>query len=250
MPVLAKLVDEYDGGLILAKVDTEAEQEIAAQLGIRSLPTCKLIVNGAMAGEFSGAQPESEVRAFLTQHIGEPQGAPQPEGGGIIEHAQAMAEAGQQDQALALLREAQAGDPEDADVAIALGQMCVAVGNYDDARQCLSILEEDDRKKPEAVRLSGLLTLSDTDDASRDEATLSQALQADPKDSDAAYYLGVKQALRGDTDGALDSLLGLMMRDREYGDDGARKLIITIFDIMGDDPRVSSYRRRMASLLN
>ena len=69
MPILAKLADEYQGAFILAKIDTEAEQEIAAQLGISSLPTVKLIVNGGIVDEFTGALPESEVRAFLDKHL-------------------------------------------------------------------------------------------------------------------------------------------------------------------------------------
>ena len=69
MPILAKLADEYQGAFILAKVDTEAEQEIAQQLGIRSLPTVKLVINGGVVDEFSGALPETEVRAFLDKHI-------------------------------------------------------------------------------------------------------------------------------------------------------------------------------------
>ena len=96
MPILAKLADEYQGAFTLAKVDTEANQEIAAQLGIRSLPTVKLIINGAIADEFTGALPEGEVRAFLEKHIG---AAAVPEGG-AVETAQALAAQGQTEQAL------------------------------------------------------------------------------------------------------------------------------------------------------
>ncbi len=246
MPILAKLAEEYQGGFTLAKVDTEAEQEIAGQLGIRSLPTVKLIINGAVADEFTGALPESDVRAFLEKHIG----APAVPEGGLLETAQALAEQGQTEQALQMLREAQAAEPENGDIAIALGQMCMATGNYDDARQCLSILSEADAKKPEAVKLKGVLALSDADDSSRDEQSLMADLEKDKGNSEAAYLLGVKQALRGDTDSAVTTLLNLMMRDREYGDDAARKTAISLFESMGEDPQVSRYRRKMASMLN
>ena len=250
MPILAKLADEYQGAFILAKIDTEAEQEIAAQLGIQSLPTVKLISQGAIVDEFAGALPESEVRAFLDKHL---QAAPPPEeapAAGPVELAKQLQANGDNDQAIAVLRAAQAEDPANGDVAIALGKLCVATGQYDDARQCLSILSEEDAKKTEAGMLRGMLTLSDADDANTDEATLASAVQQDIKNSEAAYKLGIKQALRGDTDTAITTLLELMQRDREFGDDGARKTLLSIFEMMGDDPAVGPYRRKMFNYLH
>ena len=251
MPILAKLADEYQGAFILAKIDTEAEQEIAAQLGIRSLPTVKLIVNGGIVDEFTGALPESEVRAFLDKHLQAAPPAPEelPEAG-PIELAKQLQANGDTDKAMSVLRAAQAESPTDGDIAIALGQLCVATGQYDDARQCLSILSEEDAKKTEAGKLNGLLTLADADDAGTDEPSLISALQQDTSNSEAAYKLGIKQALRGDTDSAVDTLLGLMQRDKEFGDDGARKTLLSIFDMLGDDPSVGVYRRKMFASLH
>ena len=69
MPVLAKLAEEYQGKFILGKLNTEAEQEIAAQFGIRSIPTVKLFQDGQPVDEFMGALPEQAVRQFLGKHI-------------------------------------------------------------------------------------------------------------------------------------------------------------------------------------
>ena len=250
MPILAKLADEYQGAFILAKMDTEAEPELAQQLGIRSLPTVKLIIGGAAVDEFTGALPETQVRAFLDKHITAAPLEQEPEADDPIQMAAALQEQNQPDAALTILREAQAAAPEDADIAIALGQACVATGNYDDARQCLSILKDDDAKKPEAAKLRGLLTLSDADDNSKDEQSLAKALEQDATNSEAAYQLGIKQALRGQFEPAFDTLLKLMMRDKEFGDDGARKAILSIFDTMGDDPQVGVLRRRMFNMLH
>ena len=249
MPILAKLADEYQGAFILAKIDTEAEQEIAQQLGIRSLPTVKLISNGAVLDEFAGALPESEVRAFLDKHLQAAAPEPMPEMG-PVEMAKQLQANGDTEQAMSVLRAAQAENPTDGDVAIALGQLCVASGQYDDARQCLSILTEEDAKKTEAGKLRGLLTLSDADDSSTDESSLASALEQDSSNSEAAYKLGIKQALRGDSDTAITTLLNLMQRDREFGDDGARKTLLSIFDMMGDDPAVGPWRRKMFNYLH
>ena len=98
--------------------------------------------------------------------------------------------------------------------------------------------------------LRGMLTLSDADDANTDEATLANDVQQDIKNSEAAYKLGIKQALRGETDTAITTLLELMQRDREFGDDGARKTLLSIFEMMGDDPAVGTYRRKMFNYLH
>ena len=248
MPVLAKLADEYQGAFILAKINTDAEQEIAAQLGIRSLPTVKLIINGAAVDEFSGALPEGEVRAFLDKHISAGPAAPDPSQD-PVEMAKVLQMQGQTEAALSVLREAQAADPENGDIAIALGQACVAEGNYDDARQCLSILNEEDAKKPGAGMLRGMLSLTDANDGERDEATVLKQLEDDANNSDAMFQLGIKQALRGDFETGVETLMALMQKDRAFGDDAARKTLVSIFDAMGDDPRVGPLRRRMTSLL-
>lgn len=249
MPVLAKLAEEYQGAFVLAKIDTDAEQEIAQQLGIRSLPTVKLIINGAAVDEFSGALPESEVRAFLDKHISAGPAAPDPSQD-PVEVAKMLQEQGQSEAAMQMLREAQSADPENGDIAIALGQACVAQGNYDDARQCLSILSEEDAKKPGAGMLRGMLSLTDADDSTRDEAAVISELEADEGNSDARFQLGIKQALRGDFETGVKTLMDLMQRDREYGDDGARKTLVSVFDAMGDDPRVGPMRRQMFNLLH
>lgn len=249
MPVLTKLAEEYQGAFILAKIDTEAEQEIAMQLGIRSLPTVKLIINGGVADEFMGALSESEVRAFLEKHITAGPAVPDP-GDDPVEMAKVLQSQGQTDAAMAMLREAQAADPENGDIAIALGQACVADGNYEDARQCLSILSEEDAKKPGAAMLRGMLSLTDANDNSRDEQTVSNELAQDAGNSDAHFQLGIKQALRGDFDTGVKTLMDLMAKDRAYGEDAARKTLVSIFDAMGDDPRVGVMRRQMFNLLH
>lgn len=71
MPTLEKLAIEYDGAFILAKLDTEKHKAISQQFGIRSLPTVKLFKNTELADEFMGAQPESAIKSFLDQHLGQ-----------------------------------------------------------------------------------------------------------------------------------------------------------------------------------
>ena len=176
MPVLAKLAEEYAGGFILGKLNTEEQQEIAAQFGIRSIPTVKLFKDGQPVDEFMGALPEQGVRAFLDKHI--------------VDAAAVAAE----------------------------------------LERKLQVFKDELGDAPAATQLEARLA----DDAN---------------DSEARYQLALRKVLEQDHDAAMDLLLQLMQTDRGYGNDAGRQWLLKVFDLLGDDPRVGQYRRRMTSLL-
>lgn len=243
MPVLQKLVDEYAGAFLLAKVNADQEQDLAGQLGIRSLPTVLLVKDGQVAEHFQGAVPESHVRALLERHVAPPAAGPR-------DQAQAAFAAGDYDTALALLRDAAAAAPEDVAVLADLAMVLAASGQAGEAAAVLDRLPEgasgDDRVR--AVRAK--LAFAEKAGESADPAALEQRLAADPGDSEAAYGLAVHCVLTEDYDRALALLLELARRDRGFGEDAARKTLLELFDLLGaEDPRVKSYRRQLFTLL-
>ncbi|MCA9800319.1 MAG: thioredoxin, partial [Cyanobacteria bacterium HKST-UBA04] len=96
-PILEKLADEYAGAFMLAKVNTDEEQMLAAQVGVRSLPTVVLIKDGQLLDQFMGALPEGQVRQFLERHIEKPVASP-------LEQAESLLERGEFEQAITFLR--------------------------------------------------------------------------------------------------------------------------------------------------
>ncbi len=242
MPVLAKLAEEYGGKFILAKVNTEEQQGLAAQFGIRSIPTVKLFKNGQPVDEFAGALPESEIRRFLDHHIPR-------ESDALVEKARQLLLAGDADQALKILEAAKATDPINVNVDIALAQAHAANA---DAARALEIIEKlplEAREKPEVKQIEGLLHFEKLAQQAPDEATLAQRLEQNPEDHEARHLLAARRVLHEDYEGALELLLELMRRDRKYGDDAARKDMVRIFELLGDDPLVARYRGRMMNLL-
>ena len=141
MPILEKLAVEYDGAFVLAKLDTEAHPGIAQQLGIRSLPTVKLFKDRQLVDEFMGALPEPEVRTFLEAHVGAPvpvgnrgRAADAPAEGGVVADALALQlQQGNGERARSMLQEAQAAEPENTEVLLALGQVSASLGDLDTA---------------------------------------------------------------------------------------------------------------------
>ena len=243
MPILAKLVDEYRGQFILGKINTEEQQAIAAQFGIRSIPTVKLFRDGAPVDEFMGALPESDIRLFLDKHL------PRVSDGTVAE-AQQQLLAGDAKGALELLAEARAGDPENPRILVAMAQAHAAAGDLDAATEALDALPMDEQDKAETRQLRGRLFFDQVAIQAGPAETVAQRSAASPDDSEARYQLAAHQVVANDIAGALDNLLLIMQKDRAFGDDAARIALLKLFDMLGDDPMVTRYRARMFNLLH
>lgn len=254
MPILEKLAIEYNGAFILAKLDTEANPNVAQQLGIRSLPTVKLFKDRALVNEFMGALPESEVRAFLDANVGpalvdEPE-EEEPAGDNRVHTAMNLFEQGDAEGAKAILKEAQAEDPENVETLLALGQVCVSTGDVETAESCLKALPEDDRKGAQALRLAGILEIAKDSDTTVSAQALQAELDKDPASSEARYNVAIAQSLGGDIQGAMDHLLKLVQTDPEYKEGAPRAKLLALFNVLGDDPLVGQYRRKLFALLH
>lgn len=254
MPILEKLAIEYNGAFILAKLDTEAHPGIAQQLGIRSLPTVKLFKDRQLVNEFMGALPESEVRAFLETNVGPAlpaEDAPEEEtGDDRVSTAMALFEQGQADEARALLQQAQADEPENAEILLALGQVCISTGDLETAESCLKALPEEDREGPQGQRLAGILELTRENPDSESPATLQAELDKNPDSSDIRYKLAIAESLAGNTQTAMDHLLKLVQTDPGYNDGAPREKLLALFKVLGDDPLVGQYRRKLFASLH
>ena len=253
MPILEKLAIEYNGAFVLAKLDTEANPGIAQQLGIRSLPTVKLFKVRQLVNEFMGALPESEVRAFLEANVGPALPAEEPEedaGDNRVLSAMALFEQGQAEEARALLQEAQADEPENPEVLLALGQVCVSTGDLDTAESCLKALPEAERDGAQAQRLAGIIELSRESDNSDSPAALQAELENNPGSSEIRYKLAIAESLAGNIQSAMDHLLKLVQTDPGYNDGAPREKLLALFKVLGDDPLVGQYRRKLFASLH
>ena len=242
MPLLAKLADEYQGRFIVAKIDTEAQQAIAAQFGIRSIPTVKLFRDGQPVDEFAGALPEAEIRAFLERHL------PRASDGSVAEAEQRL-HAGDRDGALELLSQALLEDPGNPRILMAMAQIKVVDGDFEAAEQTLSLLPPDEQAKPEVRRLLGQVFFGRI--AAQESPDVSAARLTEAADDSAARYRQAAHQIGiGEIDAGAENLLTIMQKDRDFGDDAARTALLKLFDMLGDEPSVNRYRARMFNLLH
>ncbi len=238
MPMLAALAEEYQGGFLLAKVNTEEQQALAAHFGIRSIPSLKLFFQGQMVEEIEGVQPESAFRQLLDKYVVR-------ESDGALAQAQEYLAAGDSDAAYATLMAAQQQDPSNQQVLAAVGDMAVDRGEIETAETVAKLLEGEAGEALTA-KLAVIKQLSDAPA----EADLLQRLEADPNDSEAIHLLAVRHIAEGKVEQGMEALLQLMKRDPSYGDDAARKAMLEAFQALGSNPLVGRYRRAMFAQLH
>lgn len=242
-PILEKIANELAGKVIVAKINTEQEQGLAAEFGIRSLPTVQLFKSGQPVDQFMGALPEAQVREFLDRHI--PRASD-----GLLERALGLMEGGDLARAEALIEQALAEDPGNARVALAQVELTAARGDIAEAEAQLDRLPIELAHDPAVVALRGRLRFAAALEGAPPESELGARLETDPNDSDSRYRLAAYQVVKGDYTAALENLLALMKRDRAYGDDAGRKGMLAVFDLLGGEGElVARYRARMMTAL-
>ncbi|MCX7078881.1 MAG: thioredoxin [Pseudomonas sp.] len=245
MPMLQQIAESYQGELLLAKVNCDAEPDIVSRFGIRSLPTVVLFKDGQPVDGFAGAQPESAIRALLEPHVQ----MPPPAAADPLEQAQTLFDEGRFADAEATLKTLLSEDNSNAK-ALILYARCLAERNeLSEAQTVLDAVQGDEHKAALAGAKAQLKFLGLAADLP-DVADLKTRLAQNPLDDEAVYQLAVQQLARQQYDAALDGLLKLFIRNRSYSEGLPHKTLLQVFDLLGNDhPLVTAYRRKLFAAL-
>jgi putative thioredoxin len=243
MPLLERLANEYSGRFQLAKVNTEEEQQLAQQLGIRSLPTVVLFKDRTSVDHFVGVVPEAEIRAMLDRHLPRTSDVP-------LNQVQTLKAQGDFAGAQAALQHLLARNPEDVLLQTEAAELHALDGDVEVARQALRQLQMQEPNHPAVKRLSARITFSDVIAKHPDLRRLRTQAAEHPHDLTLRHALAVHQLLSGDVEPALRTWLDMVSKHREFDDDLARRSLVLAFELIGDaDPIVARTRRAMARLL-
>ena len=240
-PVLEKLADEYSGKFVLAKVNVDESPSLAGAFGVQGIPAVKLIKDGEIAGEFTGALPEPAVREMLSRYLPSEHDEQAGEAADLEEQGKAA-------EAQAIYRSILDAEPQHAKSLLGLGRVLMTAGDRDGALETLDRISPVAEERKIADRLIARLQLQG--DQSADEATLRKNLAADPDSLEARFDLAQALAANEKFEEALSEFLNIVKRDREFRDDGARKAMIQIFEVLDpDDPLTDKYRTELAAVL-
>lgn len=243
MPLLDRLAEEYGGRFRLAKINTDEQQELAQQLGIRSLPTVVLFKDRTSVDHFVGVVPEAQIRRLLDKHLPTSSDGP-------LERAQALKTQGDFSAARAIIEGALANDRDNITYLTELAELRALDGDLDGARTELQRLQGIEPNHATVKRLAALLNFSDIVAAHPDVRSLRERVSSNGGDLDLSHALAVHQLLGGDVEPALQTWIEMMRNHRGYKDDLARRSLLQAFELIGDaDPIVSRTRKEMSRLL-
>lgn len=244
MPVLKKLVEDYDGKFVLAKVNTDEQRELAKAHGIRSLPTMRVYKNGEMAEEILAAQSESTLRILLDRYI-------ERESDTVRERATAAWQQGKHSEALSLLQDAHLAEPDNHQLTLAYAEFKMRQGQLEEAGELIASLPRDVRDEQQASRLNALLQFAMLTRDAPGMAELESTVDNNPDDLEARYQLAAWYVLDNRMELALEAFMQLLQRDRDFRDDAGRKGLLAVFDLLENEGElVNSYRRKLFTLLH
>lgn len=246
-PILEKVVASYGGKVRLVKINTDEHPAIAGQLRVQSLPTVYAFRDGRPLDGFMGAQPESQVRAFIDRLLGEDAEA---DLASVIEAAEAALEEGDLQGAAEAFAAVLQEDQQNAQALAGLARCYLISGDTARAEQTLALVPPDKQSSAPVQSVRAALELAKLAGKSDNSAELEQRLAANPADLEARFDLAVALAARGKKAEALEHLLDLVRRDRNWNDQAARKQLVQLFDAWGPkDECTLDGRRRLSSIL-
>jgi putative thioredoxin len=231
-PMLEKLVKEYD--FVLAKIDIDQNPELAHEYGVEGVPDVRVVVQGEVMNGFVGVLPEPKLRDLLTQlklkselEMG-------------LEAIHVARVAGDVDGAKQLFETLTQKYPENRKLMLEAARFLISQKSLDSAEKALSVIQEDEKEFfAEAQAIRALIQFNREVENPVLETELDQA-----------YVAAVKRALAGDYETAFHAFLDIVKRDRKYRNDGARKAMITLFGLLGDDhPLTKEYRKQLMQAL-
>ncbi|CAG4971386.1 thioredoxin [Novilysobacter luteus] len=241
-PVLEKLAAEYNGAFVLAKVDVDKEQQLAAAFQVRSIPTVFLVKDGQPLDGFPGVLPEGQIREFLRHHGIEPAAA-------AGEAAEVPAAPLDPEAEVARLRGEVALAPDNDELKLDLAVALLQTGATAEAEPLLdglpANLATDDRARRARASLGFAALLKEAPPVE----ALRQSVAADPGDLRARHLLGAHALVAGRSEAALEQFIEMLRHDRDFDGGLPRKALIDAFQVIDDAELVGRYRRKMASVL-
>ncbi|MBD8892066.1 thioredoxin [Roseibium litorale] len=246
-PVIEAAVRAAKGAVKLAKMNIDDYPEIAGQLGIQSIPAVIAFKDGQPVDGFMGAQPEGQIKAFIERLGGKAPANPADE---YLEQAAELLAAKDYGQAAQFFAAVMQMEPDNVRAICGLSQCYAGAGELERARETLALVSEDKQGDDIYGAAKAVLELAEQAEALGDLGELMSRIENDPKDLQARLDLALGLSAKGDRTGAVDQLIEIVRRDREWNEDGGRKQLLQFFEAWGPKEPATNYgRRKLSSVL-
>ena len=249
-PQLEKAVISAKGAVKMAKVNVDENQGIAGQLRVQSIPTVYAFWQGQPIDGFQGAVAESEIKAFVDRVVAAGGGAADGGLDDAVEAAEEMLTDGQAEDAAQTFQAILGEEPAHAGAYGGLVRALIALDNLDEAEATLNGAPAEIAETPELEAAFAQLELAKQAQNAGPLGDLQAALEADPNDHQARLDYAQALYAGGQAEAAVDELLDLFGRDKEWNDGAAKAQLFTIFDALKpNDPIVLNGRRKLSSMI-
>jgi putative thioredoxin len=255
-PVLEKVAADYASkGVKLVKIDVDQNKVIAAQFRVQSIPTVYAVFQGQLVADLTPARTEGQLTRALDQILGQlPVQGEEQQLEEQIEPLIAMGEevlaGGEAERAVSIFQQILDMAPENPEVISGLARALVQAGQVDEARALLEEVPEKAAKDPAIARARSAIELATIAPVNAETSAFESRIAANPDDLEARYELAGALMASGERDGAADQLLDIIRRDREWNEGAARKRLLQFMEVVGlEDPWASAQRRRLSAIL-
>lgn len=249
-PIIEKTVKSYGGRVKLVKLDTDKNPDIAQQMRIQSIPAVFAFFGGRPVDGFVGALPESQIKAFIDRLLEKTRGATDSPIDEALDAAREALAAGDANTAGALYRRILQAEPENLEAVSGLVRCLLALGKKAEAAQLLDQVPAERRNDKHVQAAKAALELATAGGDASKIPDLADRLAKDANDHQARFDLALALIAANRREEAIDALLELFRRNREWNEQAARKQLVKVFEALGPtDPLTLSGRRRLSSLM-
>ena len=246
-PVLEKIVESKKGKVILAKINVDENQAIAAQLNVKSIPTVYGFVDGKPIDAFQGAQPESKIQEMVKKLIDSAPGNEIPE---LLEEADSLFKQTKYEEAQKIYENLIALDPGNPSVIAGMLRCLLKLQKSDDAKEIYNSLNDEIIKDEEILKIKKLIDNLDNLNKGASIDELIDKLNLEPDNKNLTLEIAEKYFVLNQNEEGFETLLNLYSKDSQWNDEIAKKKLLEYFDLLGfNDPNVINARKKLSSIM-
>ena len=246
-PILERVVNQKNGKIILAKINIDENQGIAAQLNIQSIPTVYGFVDGKPIDAFQGAQPESKVETMINKMIESTPGNEIPK---LINEANILFKDGEFNKSLNIFEKLVGMDPGNPKIIVGLLRCLIQLKQFEQAKEMFESFDESISNNDEILKIKKLLDNSVSETVNFSNEELEEQVKNKPEDKDLRFKLAEFYLSSTETEKGFNELLTIFEQDSVWNDGAAKKKLLEYFDLLGfNDPNVISARKKLSSMM-